>query len=292
MSRCWCWTVFAKQEEGVNPASLKDRVQHALECAIDKLSYCVFQIEKCPTSGRLHAQGYLHLKSPRRMSSIKHILQDKSAHVKKADGSDTQNQTYCTKPASRIAEGWEHGTPMAKGQGNRSDLQMVSTAVRSGSSTPEIARTYPDIYIKYASGIDKCIAALQTPRMLTDDATTFVLWGNSGVGKSRLARDCCRDLGLAYYSRDPGGLWWDGYTGQRAVVIDDFVGQIPYRDILRILDRYEYTAWIKGSSRQLVADTFFITSNIHPQAWYADEDFAPLRRRLTWVFHCTVFNMY
>ncbi len=290
MYHCWCWTVFAKQDEQIN--SLRDRVQSALVTNIKRISYCVFQIETCPTSGRHHAQGYVHTQHHVRPAQVKKLLQDKSAHISKAEGSDTQNQTYCTKLASRVLEGWEYGTPMAKAQGNRSDLQMVSTAIVAGRNAREIALEYPSTYIKYAGGIDKCIAHVQTPRLLTDDPMCFVLWGNSGVGKSRLARECCRDLGLEYYSKDPGGLWWDGYVGQPAVILDDFEGRFPYRDLLRVLDRYEFTAWIKGSSRQLVARTFFITTNIHPKAWYAEEDYSPLMRRLTWVFHCTVNNMY
>lgn len=52
------------------------------------------------------------------------------------------------------------------------------------------------------------------------------------------------------------------------VVIDEFRGDIDIAHMLRWLDRYPVLVEIKGSSVVLVAETIWITSNIHPAHWY------------------------
>jgi len=67
------------------------------------------------------------------------------------------------------------------------------------------------------------------------------------------------------------------------VVIDEFRGDIDISHLLRWLDRYPVVVEIKGSSTPLVAEKIWITSNLHPTAWYPNLDpltYAALERRL------------
>lgn len=108
-----------------------------------------------------------------------------------------------------------------------------------------------------------------------------VYWGRSGTGKSRRAWD---EAGLGAYSKDPKSKFWCGYQGEEHVVLDEFRGGIDIAHLLRWLDRYPVRVEIKGSSRPLVGNVFWITSNISPDDWYPDcddETKAALRRRLT-----------
>lgn len=99
--------------------------------------------------------------------------------------------------------------------------------------------------------------------------TCHVFWGTTGTGKSRRAWD---EAGLEAYSKDPRSKFWDGYQSQKHVVIDEFRGGIDISHMLRWLDRYPVRVEIKGSSRPLVAESFWITSNICPRAWYPETD--------------------
>lgn len=108
----------------------------------------------------------------------------------------------------------------------------------------------------------------------------YVFWGKTGTGKSRRAWD---EAGLEAYSKDPRTKFWDGYQMERNVVIDEFRGGIDISHMLRWLDRYPVRVEIKGSSKPLVAESIWITSNISPESWYPmidAETLSALMRRL------------
>jgi len=110
--------------------------------------------------------------------------------------------------------------------------------------------------------------------------TSNVFWGPTGSGKSRRAWE---EAGLDAYSKDPRTKFWDGYTGQENVVIDEFRGSIDISHVLRWLDRYPVRVEIKGSSVCLCAKKFWFTSNLPPRLWYPELDgqtFDALNRRL------------
>lgn len=86
------------------------------------------------------------------------------------------------------------------------------------------------------------------------------------------------------YAKDPRTKFWDGYSGQLNVVMDEFRGGIDISHMLRWLDKYPVLVECKGSSTVLKARSIWITSNIPPREWYPDLDRATLDallRRLT-----------
>lgn len=108
----------------------------------------------------------------------------------------------------------------------------------------------------------------------------MVYWGKTGTGKSRRAWD---EAGLDAYCKDPRTKFWDGYTFEKNVVLDEFRGGIDVAHLLRWLDRYPVRVEIKGSSRPFLAEKIWITSNISPVMWYPmldEETLAALMRRL------------
>jgi hypothetical protein len=109
----------------------------------------------------------------------------------------------------------------------------------------------------------------------------MVFWGLTGTGKSMRAWD---EAGLMAYPKDPRTKFWCGYGSQEHVVIDEFRGGIDVSHMLRWLDRYPVIVEIKGASVVLRATHIWITSNIHPKAWYPlldDATYEALERRLT-----------
>lgn len=112
------------------------------------------------------------------------------------------------------------------------------------------------------------------------ERTTVAFWGPTGTGKSRTAWD---EAGMDAYPKDPRTKWWDGYTGQEHVVVDEFRGGIDVAHLLRWLDRYPVLVETKGGSIPLRATKFWFTSNLDPRNWYPDLDAetqAALIRRL------------
>lgn len=106
-------------------------------------------------------------------------------------------------------------------------------------------------------------------RPMAMERTVFVFWGRTGTGKSKRAWE---EAGMDAYSKDPRTKFWDGYRGERKVVIDEFRGSIDIAHILRWFDRYPVCVETKGSGYPLCAETIWITSNLPPWMWYPELD--------------------
>lgn len=103
--------------------------------------------------------------------------------------------------------------------------------------------------------------------------TIKVYWGNTRLGKSRRAWD---EAGWSAFPKDPRTKYWDGYRGQKHVVLDEFRGVIDIANILRWCDRYPVIVETKGSSTVLLATDIWICSNLHPKDWYPGLDSATM----------------
>lgn len=114
----------------------------------------------------------------------------------------------------------------------------------------------------------------------------YVYYGPTGTGKSRTAWD---NAGFDAYPKDPRTKWWDGYQGQEKVVMDEFRGAIDISHLLRWLDRYPVLVEVKGSSVVLRAKVIYITSNLHPSAWFPALDHDTLSALLRRI-NITHFN--
>lgn len=83
------------------------------------------------------------------------------------------------------------------------------------------------------------------------------------------------------------GQWFDGYDAETDVIFEEFNGQIPFRQFLRLLDKYPCQVQTKGGSKYWGARRIWITSPVHPSQWYAsleeksEGSLAQLLRRLT-----------
>lgn len=125
---------------------------------------------------------------------------------------------------------------------------------------------------------------------LAMERQVHVYWGATGLGKSRKAWE---EAGLAAYPKGPTSIYWDGYTGQENVVIDEFRGGIGISHLLRWFDRYPVCVENKFGGCVLCAKHIWITSNLNPLDWYKDLDKetmdALLRRLIITRFETDVF---
>jgi len=139
-----------------------------------------------------------------------------------------------------------------------------------------------DIYVRNYNSLRRISADNLQPLGVVKRVKCF--WGPPGTGKSRAAWD---QATFDAYPKDPRTKFWDGYTGQDRVVLDEFRGGIDISHILRWLDRYPVLVEVKGSAVVLKASQIWITSNLHPKDWYPqlDQDtVAALLRRLEIVY--------
>jgi len=89
------------------------------------------------------------------------------------------------------------------------------------------------------------------------------IFGSTGIGKSRYIRD--NFPGQAYFKAQ--NKWWDGYSGQSVVLIDDFDHHgACLGHYLKIWgDCYSFGAEVKGGTLRPVYDHLFITSQYLPR---------------------------
>lgn len=187
------------------------------------------------------------------------------AHWEKRRGTPEEASDYCKKDKKFV----ERGT-LPK-QGARSDLAGAVEILQKGGTLDEVD---PVVVVKYHKGLK----VLRGMRMKDREAAPTVtwLWGATGSGKTREAA-----VG-SFYMKD-GTRWWDGYEQQDRIVIDDFDGSWPFRDLLRLLDRYPYQGQTKGGYVKINSPHIYITCEFPPSHYWTDTELAQISRRISTV---------
>lgn len=241
-------------------------------------SYCCWQLELGEENHVLHYQGYLECSGKKSMVQVHAVPGFERAALLVRRGTQLQAIQYSTKDDTRVDGPWFFGEP--KEQGKRSDLLEVKRKIDvDHASHAQLWDAHFSTMTRYHKSFVE-YKRLRTPKR--DHLTKFiVIIGPSGCGKSRLAREFFPD---AYWKSND--KWWDDYEHQESVVWDEFQGQYPYRELLRVLDSTPYSPECKGGHVNFVAKWVVFTSNYHPRDWYepvsikVDWDDSPLQRRL------------
>ncbi len=275
-----CFTSYKLDADFVNWSSLPDNVR-----------YLTYQSELCPSTGRSHLQGYIEFAGPVALGGIRTTLGDSSVHVERRRGSATQAAEYCRKASSRI-EGPNATLGTISRQGNRGDLETACEIVRE-SGIAGLMEENPTAFIKYPRGFREYSFSHSIYSHKSRAVQVYVLWGPTGTGKTRAAHAYAQESGfsLQVFGRD---LWFDGYSGQSTLILDEFCGSVcRLQLLLQLIDRYPVRLPIKGGHVWAEFDTVIITANYPPLQWYSaifcnDEDhptYRALRRRFTAVRH-------
>lgn len=103
----------------------------------------------------------------------------------------------------------------------------------------------------------------------------IVLQGPTGTGKSKWCMDNYPD---AYWKQR--GNWWDNYSGEETVIIDEYYGWLPYDFLLRLCDRYPLLVEIKGGQVQFNSKRIIFTTNAVPNTWYKNVYWPAFERRV------------
>lgn len=112
--------------------------------------------------------------------------------------------------------------------------------------------------------LDKIIVPEYLPR------ECIWIWGSSGIGKSRYVRE---HYGQSLYNKAQN-KWWDGYTGEETVLIDDFdaSGTCLGHHLKIWGDCYPFLGEVKGGTVRPTYTRMVITSNYQPRYLFATKD--------------------
>lgn len=215
-------------------------------------TFVVWQLEEAPTTKRLHLQGYVELGTSVRLATL--AKKNPGLHLEPRRGTPDQAYAYCTKTESRKDGPWEHGT--MKAQGARTDLHTFAERVRDEKMTMrDIAEEFPQMVVKYSHGCQRLVDLTQE-QYVPGHLRGIWIHGPPGAGKTRLVFETFPD---AY--RKAQNKWFDGYSGQRVIVLDDLDTTLLGHHLKIWADRYPCTGEVKGGTVQLQHDWFIITSN-------------------------------
>lgn len=147
-------------------------------------------------------------------------------------------------------------------------------------------------YVRNHSGLRALKSALTKP-VWRDGVKVIWLYGPTGRGKSHLLATIARSPGVDAYWK-PTGAWFEGYSGELYIFMDDFrAGDMQFSDLLKLCDKFPLRVPIKGSSAWVEAVYVFITTPQEPEITYNEhEDIGQLMRRIDYIIEVPDFNKY
>lgn len=255
----WCFTIN-------NPTVELDDLAD-----VGQITYAVWQLEE-GAMGTPHYQGYLMLSVRLRRTQVLAFFVD-HPHLEVAKGTPKDNRAYCTKSDGRIGEFNEIGEFPEKSQGRRTDLDEVHSALKDGLDAATYSDRFFDLFVKYPKLVDNYAIAQVRSRDPSTSAECHLLLGPPGHGKTTFGRrlasiELDRVGGPGIFYKQPGP-WWDGYRGQRVVILDDFGGaSLSFTHFKHMVDVLPIPVEVKGAFCNMAATVFIITSNYDPKEWW------------------------
>lgn len=308
-SRNWCFTINNPTDDDRADLNFDDPQWN------HQVLFAVYMLEK-GDEGTPHYQGYLELRSSRRIQYLKSRIP--RAHLEPRRGTKEQAVLYCVKTWEAL-NGASSSAPSSEAE-NHSEQEDAATEIPTTTSSSAI---HPIWFGLQQRPIDYCLSLMTKPRkkkkseklltikeMLQEGKTEeeiadydFELWVRNyrAFREYKLMITPNRDhevevivlqgptgTGKSKWAKDnfadaywkQRSIWWDGYMGQDTVVIDEFYGWIPFDTLLRICDRYPLLVETKGGQVNFVAKRIIITTNAVPSSWYKNVYFNSFVRRV------------
>lgn len=219
-----------------------------------------------------HIHRYIQLTQRMSMTTLAANSEFAHAHLEPAKGKPAQNEAYCTKPEGRVGGPYRSGTLRSTTtQGQRSDLVNARDQLKQGKRFMDLVDD--DELITVAAKFPRFVERLETEfnaPPARSDIHVVLHFGPAGTGKSHCA---CggnpADPDIYYF--DGQGVFWEGYKGQKTVILDEFGGHVMSPLIWqRVCDKYPFIVPLKGRSTPLLATTVHITTNYLPNRWWKE----------------------
>lgn len=237
--------------------------------------------EESSSEGTPHLQGYCVMKEGSTLAQMKKYHDE--AHWEPMGGTLEQNKKYCSKEG----KAWHEAGKQPK-QGQRTDLEAVVETIRKRKRVDDVIKEHPVMAIKFHKGIERVHRAFHNvptnaPFMPLE---VVYIWGPTGAGKSRRAREIFDELKIEYFVKSGATKeWWDGYSYEPGVIMDEFRdSQYQWSHFLDLLNGYPHTVQVKGGSLGIQPRHLIITSDRPLEEQYKNVDpvrWQQLKRRVT-----------
>jgi len=248
-----------------------------------QIRYAVYVVEQGGESGKTHIQGFIHFQRPVAYSTIKTRLKSKTIHIEWVEN-DEKAVHYCSKPHEgcsckhcKKGEGKRLYGPVEIGEmpnyaskATESPTDMLTKMIEQGLTDEQIAENAPWALLRHSRGINALRFALQKKQSKEwREVQVILLTGDAGTGKTAWAIADSQD---GYFKPDLSKkeIWFDGYQGERTLILDDFRGSsAKLEQLLKLLDGHQLSIPIKGGHTYALWTRVIITSNRTPEDWYS-----------------------
>lgn len=231
--------------------------------------YICGQLERGDEKERLHIQFFVNFKQTCRISKITKFC--KEIHVERVKVNHGADK-YCMKEDTRVEGPIELGEKPFD-PASKTDWDDIKEKAKAGKLEEVPSWVYVSHYNKL-----KAIAKDHMKFEDKDHLRGIWIWGKAGAGKSRWVREQCKE---SLYPK-LCNKWWDGYQGEKYVVMDDVM---PCHSVLAQQlkiwsDRYDCILETKGGAVHSQYEYFIVTSQYSIDEVFPDEkDREALHRR-------------
>lgn len=260
----WCYTIN-------NPTIIPSIPE-------ELLVYHVFG-DEVGESGTPHYQGFVIFKDRKRLSQLSKLIP--GGHYEVTKGTNKQASDYCKKDGKYTEIGSLPDEPHAKGgKATKERYEKAFKYAKKG----ELDSIDADLLVKHYRTFKQIHADYVTDIPPLDTTAGIWIYGDSGIGKSRYARE---EYAGAYVKNC--NKWWDGYQNEDYVIIDDLddTHSCLGHYLKRWADHYAYTAETKGGSLYIRPKKIVVTSQYRIEDIFKD---GPTVQALTRRFEFINFN--
>lgn len=207
--------------------------------------------------GRFHGHAFIYFKNPMVMKAVKKLFGNE-AHCKKPRKNSDCIGYVLRSEGTRKHDFQEFGDkPMDNGVHKMEDVLECNTVT-------EVMERMPDVYVRFRNGIKDLMENKKSKQRYFKPIKVIWIYGPSGTGKTREAFEA----GAVNVTYNNG--FYSDWGDARVICIEELRGEIPYNELLKLLDSYHnyYHVNIKGGQKLIDLDAVYITSPLHPSACY------------------------
>jgi len=270
-----CWTINNWTAEEL------ERVR-SYHSTVKSVTYGCWSQEVGET-GTPHLQGYTAWRNTMSLEAFKRKISPRLHYEKYMAGTAQENHNYCAglvpKKGNKLNPTFEETGELPQ-QGERTDWKRAVQQIREHLPVVDVIADQPHLTPNIRALERLATLTHQPPK--NRDVRVLYITGASGCGKTRAIHQAYPD---AYWK--PEGQWWDGYDNQEVVVLDDYYSDIPYAQLLRVLDRYTLRLPVKGGFVPAAYTTVLITSNADLNDQYPNITGAK-RHAMNRRIHCVI----
>lgn len=253
-SRAWMGTIWSRED--------MERIK-----SYDS-KYTIISADDHTTTGQLHWHCLLTFKNPRARPQ-----ETETCHWESAK-SRVYARKYCLDKGEPL---FESGDFTIADQ-NEHEWKGFVDACKTMTSKELIDSCWSKTYATYRGFAHEVNVTFNLPAILEGELQNEWYWGPPGTGKTSSA---WRDNPVLYIK--PLSKWWDGYSGEDVVLIDD-IGPLQGEWIASFLkiwaDRYPFQAEVKGGAKLIRPKKIIVTSNYAIEGIFMNvEDQEAIHRR-------------